>query len=56
MTTLLIVLLLFLLAFAGMALGLLMGRKSLKGGCGSARTKDTCKTDACHCSGSRMQK
>jgi len=39
MTTLMMVLFLFLLAFAGMALGLLMGRKSLKGGCGSGRTR-----------------
>ena len=56
MTTLLIVLLLFLLAFAGMALGLLMGRSSLKGGCGGGRAKNNCKTEACHCSGSRAQK
>lgn len=52
MTTVLVVLLLFLLAFTGMALGLLMGRKGLKGGCGGGSTKNTCKTDACHCSGS----
>lgn len=52
MTTL-AVLLLFLLAFAGMALGVVMGRKSLRGGCGGVQPKDSCKTDKCHCSTDR---
>ena len=54
MTTL-AVLFLFLLAFAGMALGVIMGRKSLRGGCGGTRTKDNCKTDQCHCSTDRTR-
>lgn len=53
MTTVLVVLLLFLLAFAGMAAGLLMGRKSMRGGCGSGREKIDCTKSECHCSGSQ---
>lgn len=56
MTALLAVLLLFLLAFAGMALGPLMGRKGIKGGCGGGRTKDAGKADACQCSGGCQKK
>lgn len=45
MTTLLAVLLLFVLAFAGMALGSMLGRRTLRSGCGGADTKS-----GCHCS------
>jgi hypothetical protein len=37
MKLLLIVLLIFLLAFAGMAVGVMMGRKSMRRGCGSVQ-------------------
>jgi hypothetical protein len=46
------VLLLFLLAFAGLALGLLMGRKGVRGGCGSSQNQGDCATKSrCRCSG-----
>jgi hypothetical protein len=46
------VLLLFLLAFAGLALGLLMGRKGVRGGCGSSHGQGDCDTKSrCRCSG-----
>ena len=51
MTTLLMVLLLFLLAFLGMAAGVVMGRRSLRGGCGSGHKKSDCKKNECDCSG-----
>ncbi len=51
MTTFLAVLLFFLLAFAGMALGVILGRKGLRGDCGSAHTKGDCKKSECRCSG-----
>lgn len=51
MTGFLIVLLLFLLAFLGMAAGVIMGRRSLRGGCGGSRQKSDCRETACHCSG-----
>ncbi|MHB8058235.1 MAG: hypothetical protein ACYDHC_10120 [Desulfuromonadaceae bacterium] len=50
MTTLLMVLLLFLLAFTGMAAGVVMGRRSLRGGCGSGHQKSDCKKSECQCS------
>lgn len=53
MTITLIVLLLFLLAFVGLALGVIMGRRGLRGGCGGVPTKDVCKKSECHCSGGR---
>ncbi|MHB8121634.1 MAG: (Na+)-NQR maturation NqrM [Desulfuromonadaceae bacterium] len=53
MTLTLAVLLLFLLAFVCMALGVIMGRKGLRGGCGSVPAKGDCNKSECHCSGSR---
>jgi hypothetical protein len=50
MITLLMVLLLFLLAFLGMAAGVVMGRRSLRGGCGSGHQKSDCKSAECQCS------
>lgn len=51
MTGFLIVLLLFLLAFLGMAAGVIMGRRRLRVGCGGGRQKSDCKESKCHCSG-----
>jgi len=53
MTMTLAVLLLFLLAFICMALGVIMGRRSLRGGCGSGAIKDDCTKSECHCSDDR---
>lgn len=50
MTTLLLVLLLFLLAFLGMAAGLIIGRKGLRGGCGSTSETGGCTKSKCECS------
>lgn len=50
------VLLLFLLAFVCMALGVIMGRRGLRGGCGSDQVKGDCKKNECHCSGGRAGK
>lgn len=50
MTGFLIVLLLFLLAFLGMAAGVIMGRRSLRGGCGGSRQTNNCRENTCHCS------
>lgn len=51
MKTILIVLLLFLLAFLGMAVGVIMGRRTLRRGCGSVtETKSDCKKSECDCS------
>lgn len=49
----LIVLLLFLLAFVLMAAGAIMGRRGLRGSCGSGQTKNDCKKSECHCSEGR---
>lgn len=49
MIILLLVLLLFLLAFAGLATGILLRRKSLRGGCGGPGKGD-CKESSCACS------
>ena len=46
MTTLLAALLLFLLAFLGMALGIIMKRASLRRGCGSSHGKNCCQKNA----------
>jgi hypothetical protein len=46
MTTLLAALLLFLLAFLGMALGVIMKRASLRRGCGSSREGNCCQKNA----------
>jgi len=44
MTTFLAALLLFLLAFSGLALGLIMMRRGLRGGCGGSHGNSCCKT------------
>jgi hypothetical protein len=48
MKTLLLVLALFLLAFAGLAIGVILRRKSLRGGCGGP-AKGDCKEGTCSC-------
>lgn len=50
MTTLLLVLFFFLLAFAGLALGVMLRNKRLRGGCGGP-AKGDCKegSDSCSC-------
>lgn len=48
MKILLLVLLFFLLAFAGLATGVLLRRKRLRGGCGGPGTGD-CKKERCTC-------
>ena len=55
MTLILVVLLLFLLAFVCMALGVIMGRRGLRGGCGSGSVpaKGDCNKSECRCSGGR---
>jgi hypothetical protein len=50
MKTLLLVLGLFLLAFAGLALGVILRTKSLRGGCGGPAHGD-CQESSCACSG-----
>ncbi|MDO9079290.1 MAG: hypothetical protein Q7U44_00705 [Desulfuromonadales bacterium] len=50
MTTLLLVLFFFLLAFAGLAIGVILRKKSLRGGCGGP-TQGACKEGSCACSG-----
>lgn len=50
MTTILMVLFGFLLAFLGMAAGVIMGRRGLRGGCGSGHETSDCKKSDCHCS------
>jgi hypothetical protein len=49
MTTLLFVLVFFLLAFAGLAIGVILRKKSLRGGCGGP-TKGDCKEKSGSCS------
>ena len=49
MTMLLLVLFFFLLAFAGLALGVILRKKSLRGGCGGAGQGD-CKESSGSCS------
>lgn len=46
MTTFLAALLLFLLAFAGLALGVIMKRRGLQRGCGGSHAKGCCKGSA----------
>lgn len=50
MKTLLVVLCLFLLAFAGLATGVILRNKRLRGGCGGPAKRD-CKegSDSCSC-------
>lgn len=48
MKTLLLVLCLFLLAFAGLALGVILRKKRLRGGCGGP-AKGDCKEGSCTC-------
>ena len=50
MKTLLLVLGLFLLAFAGLAIGVILRKKTLRGGCGGP-AKGDCKESSCACSG-----
>lgn len=50
MKTLLLVLCLFLLAFAGLAVGVILRKKSLRGGCGGTAQGD-CQESSCTCSG-----
>jgi hypothetical protein len=50
MMTTLLVLFFFLLAFAGLALGVILRKKSLRGGCGGPAKRD-CKEGSCACSG-----
>lgn len=45
MTLFFAALILFLLAFVGLAAGLLLRRKALRGGCGSGRSD----AEECHC-------
>lgn len=46
MTTVFAALLLFLLAFAGLALGVIMKRRGLRGGCGGSHGNGCCKESA----------
>lgn len=46
--TLLLVLFFFLLAFAGLAIGVVLRNKSLRGGCGGSGKGD-CKEGSCSC-------
>ena len=54
MKTLLLVLCLFLLAFAGLALGVILRKKSLRGGCGGP-AKGDCKEGTCSCDKDKPQ-
>lgn len=49
MKTLLVVLFFFLLAFAGLAIGVMLRRKKLRGGCGGP-TQGDCKEGSGSCS------
>lgn len=48
MLTLLFVLILFLLAFAGLSIGIILRNRSLRAGCGGAGKGD-CKEGGCSC-------
>ena len=54
MMILLLVLGLFLLAFAGLAVGVMLRRKKLRGGCGGP-AKGDCKEGTCSCDKDKPQ-
>jgi hypothetical protein len=55
MKTLLLVLGLFLLAFAGLAIGVILRKKRLRGGCGGPAQGD-CKEGSCTCDKDEAQR
>jgi hypothetical protein len=55
MRNLLVVLLLFLLAFAALGLGTIMGRRGLRRGCGGGHDGGEGSRGDCHCAGDRRR-
>jgi hypothetical protein len=55
MKTLLLVLCLFLIAFAGLALGVILRKKRLRGGCGGP-ANGVCKEGCCTCDKDEAQR
>ena len=56
MKAILVVLLLFLLAFAALGLGTIMGRRGLRRGCGSSHDGGESTREDCHCAGDRRRR